>query len=388
MQQGLDELLIAGVPDLARRDAASREVLEAYRLVAADAGWLRRVAEVIRGGLSAEAAVQRVAGELHDRMRRIADPYLRERLADLEDLAGRLLAALAGDAPRPTVPPGAILLARRLGPAELLDWHGRGIAGVAIEEASPAGHAAILARALGLPAVGGTRRHAGCRRGRATRRCWTPTRASSMLRPEAEVRQAYRPRAGGADRRAGGLGGRCATGRRAPRTATRCSLMLNVGLTMELAQLDATGAEGIGLFRTEIAMLARGAIADVRGAGGDLCPRAGRRGRAAGAVPHARSRRRQAAAGRRAAGGEPGDGLALAAHRPGPAGAAAPAVARAAAGGRRAAAVGDVPDGRDGGRVPRRARAAAGRGAARAPGAGAAVDRHHARGAGADVAVG
>ena len=78
---------------------ASREVLEAYRLVAADAGWLRRVGEVIRGGMTAEAAVQRVAGELHDRMRRISDPYLRERLADMEDLANRLLAALTGEAP-------------------------------------------------------------------------------------------------------------------------------------------------------------------------------------------------------------------------------------------------------------------------------------------------
>src|SRR5262249_29706917 len=142
MQQGLDEL-IAGVPDGVAHGAdgsASREVLEAYRLVAADAGWLKRVAEGIDSGPSAEAAGQRVAGEVHDRMRRIADPYLRERLADLEDLAGRLLGALTGDQPRPDVPPNAILLARRLGPAELLDWHAAGIRGVAVEEGSPAGH--------------------------------------------------------------------------------------------------------------------------------------------------------------------------------------------------------------------------------------------------------
>ncbi len=103
MQQGLDEL-IAGVPDglaSGADGAASRDVLDAYRLVASDAGWLKRVSEVIRGGLSAEAAVQRVAGELHDRMRRITDPYLRERLADLEDLAGRLLGALTGDKAAP-----------------------------------------------------------------------------------------------------------------------------------------------------------------------------------------------------------------------------------------------------------------------------------------------
>ena len=90
-------------------------------------------------------------------MRRISDAYLRERLADMEDLANRLLTALTGESPRAAVPDGAILLARRLGPAELLDWHARGITGVAIEEASPSGHAAILARALGIPAVGNLR---------------------------------------------------------------------------------------------------------------------------------------------------------------------------------------------------------------------------------------
>ncbi len=96
MQRGIDDLL-AGVPTDA---AASRDVLEAYRLIAADQGWLRRVGDVIKSGLTAEAAVGRVATELHDRMRRISDPYLRERLADLEDLANRLLTALMGDLPR------------------------------------------------------------------------------------------------------------------------------------------------------------------------------------------------------------------------------------------------------------------------------------------------
>ena len=111
MQRGLDDLF-ADVPNNGRTvDVnASREVLEAYRLVASDAGWLRRVGDVIRGGLTAEAAVQRVASELHDRMRRISDAYLRERLADMEDLANRLLTALTGEIPRAPVPEGAILL--------------------------------------------------------------------------------------------------------------------------------------------------------------------------------------------------------------------------------------------------------------------------------------
>jgi phosphotransferase system enzyme I (PtsP) len=263
MQKGLDEL-IAGVPDefVSGADgSASREVLGAYRLVAADAGWLKRVSEVIRGGLSAEAAVQRVAGELHDRMRRITDPYLRERLADLEDLAGRLLTALGGDAPRPTIPSGAILLARRLGPAELLDWHAAGIAGLAIEEASPAGHAAILARALGLPAVGGTRGVLDAAEA-GDEAVVDAEEGQLVLRPEVEVRATYvRALATRSAREAGWAALRDRPA--ATADGTRVSLMLNVGLHMEVAQLDITGAEGIGLYRTEIGMLARGAIADV-----------------------------------------------------------------------------------------------------------------------------
>ncbi len=262
MQRGLDAL-IAGVPASGRSaDAsASREVLEAYRLVAADAGWLRRVGDVIRGGLTAEAAVQRVAGEIHDRMRRIGDAYLRERLADMEDLANRLLTALTGEEPRGTLPPNAILLARRLGPAELLDWHAAGIAGVAIEEASPAGHAAILARALDIPAVGATRGMLDTAEP-GDIAVIDGDEGQLMLRPDADVRNAY---ARALEAR-GARYARWATliGKPA-RTidGTELKLMLNIGLSMELPQLDRTGADGIGLFRTEIAMMARGSIADV-----------------------------------------------------------------------------------------------------------------------------
>ena len=268
MRRGLDELITDRLPGTGKTSPEAREVLEAYRLVAADPGWLRRVGEAIRGGLSAEAAVHRVAGELRDRMRRIADPYLRERMADLEDMAGRLLATLDGGGEQEPIPEGAILLARRLGPAELLDWHGRGVAGVVVEEASPAGHAAILARALGIPAIGGARgileaAEAGDEvilDAEDTHRAGPA--AQVILRPEQEVKLLYqRALQARSERQAG-----WATLRGQPsatRDGTRLKLMLNVGLALELAQLDTTGAEGIGLFRTEIAMLARGAISEV-----------------------------------------------------------------------------------------------------------------------------
>jgi len=262
MQRGLDEL-IAGVsgPGPTGDVSASREILEAYRLVAADAGWLRRVGDAIRSGLTAEAAVQRIAGDLHDRMRRIGDAYLRERLADMEDLAERLLTNLIGDGPPQPVPPGSILLTRRLGPAELLDWHARGISGVAIEEASPSGHAAILARALDIPAIGGTRGMLDTAEP-GDEAIVDGDEGQLVLRPEAEVRQVYvRALEVRTAQHAGWAALRDKPG--VTRDGTTVKLMLNVGLALELGQLDRTGADGIGLFRTEIAMLARGAIADV-----------------------------------------------------------------------------------------------------------------------------
>jgi phosphotransferase system enzyme I (PtsP) len=259
MQRGLDELF-SGVPE-GPDGTASQEVLGAYRLIAADAGWLLRVAQVIKDGFSAEAAVQRVAGELHDRVRRISDPYLRDRLADLEDLAGRLLGALAGETPRPPVPPGAILLARRLGPAELLDWHAAGIAGFAVEEGSAGSHAAILARALGLPSIGGTKGMLDSAE-LNDEAVVDADEGQLVLRPEADVRSAYLREL---EARQALAAGWASLGKRPGMTAdgVHVSLMLNVGLTMEVAQLETTGAEGIGLYRTEIGMLARGAIADV-----------------------------------------------------------------------------------------------------------------------------
>jgi phosphotransferase system enzyme I (PtsP) len=264
MQRGLDELIAARLPAAAEGSpeaAASREVMDAYRLVAADTGWLTRVGVAIQGGLSAEAAVQRVMGDLRDRMRRIADPYLRERLADLEDLANRLLRALDGAATMPAEAMGAILVARRLGPAELLDWHARGIVGLVIEEASPSGHASILARALGLPAIGGVRDIVD-----ATEQgdliVLDADESHVILRPVAEVRQVYEH---AMETRTARQAGWAALRDKPSATAdgTAMTLMLNVGLRLELDQLDVTGAAGIGLFRTEVAMMARGSIADV-----------------------------------------------------------------------------------------------------------------------------
>ncbi len=256
VQRGLDELLTRR----AAAAGAAADILEAYRLIAADAGWMRRAGAAVRDGLTAEAAVHRVVEEMRESMRRVADPYLRERLADLEDLAGRVLAALGGGRSA-VAAEGRLLIARRLGPADVLDWHARGIAGLVVEEGSAAGHAAIIARALGLPAAGGARGVlAAAEDGDVA--ILDADEGHLLLRPEAEMKQTYHRLL--AQRREQAVGLREFARRPATsRDGVPVRLMLNVGLRQELDQLEATGAEGIGLFRTEIPMLAAGRILDV-----------------------------------------------------------------------------------------------------------------------------
>jgi phosphotransferase system enzyme I (PtsP) len=257
MRQGLDSLIEAQLP----AGDAPRDILDATRQIAADDGWLRRVAEAIRGGLSAEAAVHRVAQDFRMRMRKVVDPYLRERLADLEDLAARLIAALDGSDIAPPEATGAILLVRRLGPAQLLEWHARGIAGIVIEEGSAGGHAAIVARALGLPALGGARGAIDAANA-GDDAVLDADEATLILRPDPSVRQAYeRALAARAVRSAGWQKLRDAAS--VTRDGRRFTLMMNAGLALELDQLAITGAQGIGLFRTEIAMMARGSVPDI-----------------------------------------------------------------------------------------------------------------------------
>lgn len=257
--KSLDSLISANLPG----GNASRDVLDAYRMVSQSAGWLTQVRAAIGDGLTAETAVDKVARQLRERMRRIADPYLRERLADIEDMVGRLMVALGGMPPKPDRADGMILIVRRLGPADLLDWHNRGIVGLAIEEASASGHAAILARALEIPALQ-VERGAVEAAMEGEEVLLDAEEGTLVLRPESEIIQIYEHALAVRDERAAAL----INYRDVPtitKDGTELKLMLNVGLALELDQLDRTGTDGIGLYRTEIGVLAAGRIPDVAG---------------------------------------------------------------------------------------------------------------------------
>src|SRR6187200_1908514 len=133
------------------------EILETYKMFAYDEGWSRRINEAIDSGLTAEAAIERVQQRTRMRMREIDDPLLADRMHDLEDLSNRLLRIVSGQlgtAAQLGLRQDSILVARNLGPAELLEYDKRRLKGVILEEGSLTAHVIIVARAMGIPVLG------------------------------------------------------------------------------------------------------------------------------------------------------------------------------------------------------------------------------------------
>lgn len=247
----------AAIDDLVERgDVAGagehREVLETVRMFAHDQGWLRRMREAVLSGLTAEAAVERVQSDNRARMLRQSDPYLRERLHDLDDLANRLLRQLVG---RPiggqeAMPENAILVARSMGPAALLDYDRSRLRGVVLEEGGPTSHIAIVARALGIPAVGEVANATALvESGDAI--IVDGGTGEIQIRPGPEIEAAYAEKARLRARRQE----QYRALRDVPavtRDGVAVGLQLNAGLIVDLSHLNETGAEGVGLFRTEL----------------------------------------------------------------------------------------------------------------------------------------
>ncbi|WP_353471348.1 phosphoenolpyruvate--protein phosphotransferase [Salipiger sp. H15] len=251
LRVSVDEMLAGAV-----EDAEQLEVLEAYRMFANSKGWRRRMEEDISRGLSAEAAVEKEQSAARARMSQVTDNYLRERLHDLDDLSNRLLRILTGQgkdtgASMPTDP---ILVARNIGPGELLEY-GRRLRGVVLEEGSVGSHAAVVARALAIPLV--------INAPRITTEALNGDhimvdgdQGIVHLRPDDTVVTAFRDKiAMQAEAQE-----RYASIRQKPaisQCGKRISLYMNAGLLADLPSLESSGAEGVGLFRTELQFLVR-----------------------------------------------------------------------------------------------------------------------------------
>ncbi|MQX36301.1 phosphoenolpyruvate--protein phosphotransferase [Roseospira navarrensis] len=260
LRHAIDELIQTHV-DLS---GDYREILEAYRMFADDAGWVSRISDAIRSGLTAEAAVRRVDDDMKVRLSQASDPYIRERLHDLEDLANRLLLHLTGQgmtSAHAQLPDDTVLICRSLGPAELLDYPRGSVRGVLMEEGAPTMHAVIVARALDIPVIGRLD-------GVFTRIAPFDTVALDadngqvFVRPSDDVRETFsRSVLTRQARRQVYLAERHLPFETRDRVSVR--VMMNAGLLMDMGHLEDAGAMGVGLYRTELPFMTRPSLPDV-----------------------------------------------------------------------------------------------------------------------------
>jgi phosphotransferase system, enzyme I, PtsP len=232
------------------------EILETYKMFAYDEGWSRRINEAIDQGLTAEAAIERVRQRMRRRMAEIDDPLLQERMHDLDDLSNRLLRIVSGQlgtAAQAGLPHEAILIARNLGPAELLEYDRRKLKGVVLQEGSLTAHVTIVARAMGVPVVG---RIPNARQqiSEGDLVLLDGDEAVAWVRPNPSMEEAFDAKlALGQKKRAA-----YAALRDVPpvtKDGHRLTVMINAGLRDDVAAVGAVGADGIGLFRTEFQFL-------------------------------------------------------------------------------------------------------------------------------------
>ena len=235
------------------------DILKAYQMLANSKGWMTRLEASINSGLTAELAVEKEQSSTRARMARVPDPYLRERLQDLDDLSNRLLRLLTGQGRNPSdaIPDNAILIARNIGPAELLEY-GKKLKAVVLEEGSVGSHAAIIARAWAIPML--------IHVSHITREALNGDpilvdgeQGIVHLRPTDEIRIAFQDKLAMLTKEQQ----KYAKIRDLPAKTldgTKIRMQMNAGLLVDLPSLENSGAEGVGLFRTELLFLMRNAV--------------------------------------------------------------------------------------------------------------------------------
>ena len=248
---------------IAEPGGESRDILETYRMFAHDKGWMARLHEAIQGGFTAEAAVERVQVENRVRMSEITDSYLRERLHDLEDLSNRLMRHLTHykNLSDEEMPEEAVVVARNMGPAELLDYDMLRVKALLLEEGSPTSHVAIVARALQIPVIGRLERLLESVES-GDDLVVDGDNSELFIRPTSDVLDAFTANLDLRQAKAA----QYAALRDEPaisRDGTRIELNLNAGLLVDLPHLEETGADGIGLYRTEFHFMVRATLPTV-----------------------------------------------------------------------------------------------------------------------------
>jgi phosphocarrier protein FPr len=261
LQTAIDEATreIAAVQRQAVRQVGQAEaaIFEAHGLVLQDPDLLETVRERLRReGENAEWAWQQSIAELAETYRAMDDAYMQARAADIEDVGRRVLQQLLGvEPPSLEFAEPSILIAADLNPSDTARLNPDLVLGICTEFGGATAHSAILARALGIPAVVGLG-HDLWRIGEGQTvaidgevgLCWTQPEADELTRLGAkrEAWLAGRQRAKSAGQ-----------GAAVTRDAYRVEVAANVGSPNDIARALEFGAEGVGLFRTEFLFMDR-----------------------------------------------------------------------------------------------------------------------------------
>ncbi len=239
------------------------EILEAYRLLARDKGWIKRIDAHIEQGLTAEAAVERAYEEMWTRLSASGDTYLRERLHDLRDIADRLRLFLSGSAKSAQKADykDIIVVAQTMGPADLMDYDHTKIRGLIIEDGTPTMHVSIVARALNIPVVAKIKGiFQDIKEGELL--AVDGVEGVVYINPSEDLAQKFKSRQKNI---ALVLEQLQKLKRYANKTldGVKISLSLNIGMDFDIDYIEPTKCDGVGLYRTEIPFMSALKMPDV-----------------------------------------------------------------------------------------------------------------------------
>lgn len=254
-----EELCVSGERLAADLPSEARALLDVYVMLLGSDSLMVDTIKRIRAGNWAPGAWRDTIAEHARVFECMEDPYLRARAEDIWDIGHRILVPLQTETKESRqYPKRCILTGETVGIAEIVAVPIDRLVGIVSRSGSALSHTAVLARALGIPAVVNL---AALPIGRLDGReaVVDGDRGLVCIQPSSAVAAAYRLRATEAEALAARLGALRDWPAETP-DGVRVVLQVNTGLIAELAPALASGAEGIGLFRTEFAFLVRAAF--------------------------------------------------------------------------------------------------------------------------------
>ena len=240
------------------------DILNAYLMLTQDKGWLNKITQAIETGLTAQAAVQKVSDETIERMSKIQDAYIKERIHDLNDVSDRLIRHLNGkpqNSKAVKLPKNTILVAHSMGPAELLDYDTEKIKAIVLEEGSQTMHVVIVARSLNIPILGGVK-NVFSLISAEDELAVDATKGILYINPSDEVLDDFDDKLKTQKR----LNAQYQKLKKLPGVTldgVPVALSVNAGLSTDLLMAEGTYFDGVGLYRTELPFMTSEQLPDV-----------------------------------------------------------------------------------------------------------------------------